>query len=233
MFSLRYCFWYFGTVWVGTPNVILSSCRKRLCLSAGKNSTSLPMLLWRYYKDMQTHFGYFGHSWLHSMIVSPCRRLQSLSACNYNKLHNSLLSYILKNPANWLAGSIFTYNSRPNILPDMFMKYQEQYQFSFYIISKYIKLTGQNFSKRIQNPILGGHSGTFLPKFGQKWIFLEKRAVRFSIFKLSTIVLKIRKTWAILEENVGGTHQKPVYSIDFFVEIQQILESCDALQQSQ
>ena len=29
-----------------------------------KKATSSPMFYWRYYKDMQTHFGYFGQAWL-------------------------------------------------------------------------------------------------------------------------------------------------------------------------
>ena len=38
----------------------------------------IPMLFWRYCKDMQTsYFWCFGHAWLHmlKMIVSTCRRL--------------------------------------------------------------------------------------------------------------------------------------------------------------
>ena len=38
-----------------------------------------------------------------------------------------------------------------------------------------------------------GHFGCFLPKSGQKWIFLEKVFVSFWIFQLSTIVQKVRK----------------------------------------
>ena len=54
-----------------------------LCLSAGRKLTPPPMLFWRYYKDIQTYFGYFGLAWLDSpkMIVPTCRRLQCLSAC--------------------------------------------------------------------------------------------------------------------------------------------------------
>ena len=33
-------FGYFGHTWLPTPQVILSTCRKRLCLSADKKSTS-------------------------------------------------------------------------------------------------------------------------------------------------------------------------------------------------
>ena len=54
--------------------MILSTCRKTLCLFAGKKSTSSPMLFWKHCKDMQTYFGYFGQTWLHTpkMIVSTC-----------------------------------------------------------------------------------------------------------------------------------------------------------------
>ena len=95
----RYCkLVVFGTLGLASyahPKCIkiLSSCRKLSGLYAGKKSTSSPMLLWRYCKDMQTYFGYFGHAWLHSpnVIVSPCRRLQCVSTCK--KLNHSLLSY--------------------------------------------------------------------------------------------------------------------------------------------
>ena len=76
----------------------------------------------------ETYFGNFGHAWLHSpeIIVSPCRRLQCLSACK--KQTSSFTSFIryysLENPANWLADSILAYNPRPRILPDMMVKYQ-------------------------------------------------------------------------------------------------------------
>ena len=95
--------------------MILSTCRKPLCLFAGKKSTSSPMLYWRYCKDMQTsYFAYFSHAWLHTpkMIVSTCARLWCLSACK--KHTSSLISflryYILKNPGIWLADSIKNLN---------------------------------------------------------------------------------------------------------------------------
>ena len=64
----RYCkdinllFWVFGYVWLCTPKVILSIFRKYLCLSSGKISISKHMLFWRWCKDMQMYFGYFGHA---------------------------------------------------------------------------------------------------------------------------------------------------------------------------
>ena len=77
------CFWYFGPIWLLSPKVILPSYRKHLCLSVGKTSTSSPILLWGYCKNIQIYFGYFGHARSHAlkMIVSPWQRLQCLSAC--------------------------------------------------------------------------------------------------------------------------------------------------------
>ena len=72
---------YFGHAQRCTPKVILSTCRKLSCLSAGKKSS---MFFWRYCKATQTSYlGYFGHAWLHKskMILSTCRRLQCLFAC--------------------------------------------------------------------------------------------------------------------------------------------------------
>ena len=104
---------------------------ENFCLSAGKKSTSSPLLLWKYCKDMQTYFGYFGHAWLHSpkMIVSTCRRLRCVSTCkNYTWSLTSFLRYYnLKNPAIWLAKSFSAHNSRSRILPDMVVKYQKQF----------------------------------------------------------------------------------------------------------
>ena len=62
--------------------MILSTCRKPLCSFAGKKSTSSPMLYWRYCKDMQTYFGYFGHICMHTpKMISTCTRLWCLSVC--------------------------------------------------------------------------------------------------------------------------------------------------------
>ena len=39
------------------------------------------MLFWRYWKDRQTFFRYFGYAWLHTpkMVVSTCKRLWSIT----------------------------------------------------------------------------------------------------------------------------------------------------------
>ena len=73
---LKTCFFgHFGHVWLRTPKVILWTCRKCLCLSAGKKSISHPILHWRYCKGMQTYFGYFGYVWLYitKRIGPACR----------------------------------------------------------------------------------------------------------------------------------------------------------------
>ena len=155
-----------------------------MCLSAGKKATSSPMLFWRYY-DMQTYFGYFGQAWpcTPKMIVSTCGKLQCLSACQkYTSLFPAFLRYyILKNLAIWLTDSILANNSRTRILPVMGLVVKYQYiSLHFRLFSG--KLNDKNFQK-IQKTIFWGHFGPFLPKFGQKWIFLEKRAL--SVFKYS------------------------------------------------
>ena len=50
---LKHCYFgYFENAWLRTTKVILSICRKPLCLSAGKKSTSFPVFFRRYCKDM-------------------------------------------------------------------------------------------------------------------------------------------------------------------------------------
>ena len=51
-------FGYFGHAWPHTPKVISSTCRKLLCLSAGKKSGFSATFFWRFCKYMQTC--YFG-----------------------------------------------------------------------------------------------------------------------------------------------------------------------------
>ena len=101
---------------------------KCFCVICRQKINFIPMLLWRYCKDMQTYFGYFGYTWLQStkMIVSPCRMLHFLSACKKSCTF-FLRYYILKDRVIWLADSILTHNLRPKIFTDMLVKYQYQY----------------------------------------------------------------------------------------------------------
>ena len=135
------------------------------------------MLFWIYCKDMQTsYFGYFGHAWLHKpkMIVSTCRRLRCLSACQ--KYTSSLTSFlrfcILKNSAIWLADNILFHNSRTRSLSDI----NNNISFHFRLFPR--KTNNKTFQK-IQKTLFWGHFEPFLPKFRQKWIFLKKKLSQF------------------------------------------------------
>ena len=146
------------------------------------------MLFWRYCKDIQIYFGYFGDAWLYTtkIIVSTCRRLWFLSPSQKlsSWFTSSLRYYILKNPAIWLAGSIWVGNSRTRILPDMVlpdMKYQYQVSILFVILDYFQKKLMTIFFKKSENP----YFGPFLHKFGQNWIFKYKRALWF--FNISMI----------------------------------------------
>ena len=98
------------------------------------------MFCWRYCKDTWTfYFWYFRYILLRKpkMIVSTCRKLRSLSACQkWTSLFTSSLEYyILKNPAMWSANNILSHNSRTRILPDMGLLAKYQY-FRFFRKSK-------------------------------------------------------------------------------------------------
>ena len=128
-------------------------------------STSSPTFFWKYWKDMQTfYFRYFGHAWLRTpkMIVPTYRKLWCLFACQkYTSSFTSFLRYyILKNPANWLANSTFPITRKPE-----FCQIWNE-------ISRKTK-----FFHKLQKVLYWDHFGPFLPKFGQKWIFLKKRAL--------------------------------------------------------
>ena len=81
---LLWVIWACLVTWLCTPKVILSTCRKRLCLSASKKATSSPKFSRDITKICKTsYFGYFGQAWLYTpkMILSTCRKLQCLSEC--------------------------------------------------------------------------------------------------------------------------------------------------------
>ena len=104
-----------------------SSCRKLMFICRQKINF-IPHAFMEILQRYETYFGYFGHAWLHSpiIIVSPCTRLQCLSACK--KQTSSFTSFVryysLENPTNWLVDSILDHNPRSRILPDMVVKYQ-------------------------------------------------------------------------------------------------------------
>ena len=72
----------FGEAWLHKPKMIVSSCRKLSCLSAGRRTTSSPMFFGGYCKDMQSsYFAYFRHVWIHTpkMVKSTCRKFWCFS----------------------------------------------------------------------------------------------------------------------------------------------------------
>ena len=127
---------------------------------------------------MQTYFGYFRHAWLHTpkMIVSSCRRFQCLFACQKwsSSLTSSLRYYILKNHAIWQHFGLL-------LKTQNFVRYEIggeisiiSFQFRFFP-----RKTNDKIFEKTKKKIFRGHFRLFLPKFGQKWIFLEKNLCQF------------------------------------------------------
>ena len=158
-------------------------------LSADKSSTSSPC----FYGDI----GYFGHAQLHSpkMTVSPCWRLWCLSASK-NKLDNSLLSHNITFKRivqfDWPAAfSLIT--GDPKLCHTCWWNISSNIIFAYRLFPRKTNMT--KFFKKMQKTLFWGHSGHFLHKLGPKMNFTRKKgSVSFSIFDLSTIVPKIRKT---------------------------------------
>ena len=164
--------------------MIVSSCIKLSYLSEGTRATSFPMFFWQYCKDMETsYFGLFGHVWIFTpkMVVSTCRKFQCFSKWQkYTPFTSSLRYYILKNPAARLENGISAHNSRTRIIGS---------EISITIlvsILDYFHKTNDKIFQKIKKSKFCGHFGQFLPKFGEKWIFLEKRALL--VFKYSNYV---------------------------------------------
>ena len=144
--------------------------------------------------------GCFGHALLYTtkMIVSTCRRLRCLSTCQKqnSSFTSSLRYYILKNPAILLADSIWNHNWRPRILPDM----------GLLLISITILVSILDYFQ--EKPMTKFYSilglfGPFLPKFGQKGIFLEKRDL--SVFKYSSYLRSCQKPKKLICHSWGNS----------------------------
>ena len=63
---LQTCYFgYFRCACLRTPKVILSTCRKTFEFVCKQKINFIPILFWRYCKDMQTsYFAHFEHAWL-------------------------------------------------------------------------------------------------------------------------------------------------------------------------
>ena len=124
------------------------------------------------------------HAWLHSpkMLVSSCRRLQCLSACKKSlfctQLHHSLLSYditflrILQ--FDWLA-AFWPIIRDPKFFQICWWNINSNISFHFRLFLRKTNMT--QFFKKSQKTPFWSPSRSFLSKFRQKWIFLEKRAL--------------------------------------------------------
>ena len=172
-------FGYFGYAWLCTPKVILSTCRKLLCWPAGKKETSLHVFCPSLPIDMHTYyFGNFGQAWLCTAktIVSTCRKLRCLSQSQ--KYTSSFPSfsryYILKNPAIWEPEFCQIWDWWLNI---------NNISLHFRLFSG--KTNDKIFLKKTTKTLFCSNFGSFLPKFGQIWIFLENRTL--SVFRTPTM----------------------------------------------
>ena len=107
-----------------------------------------------------------------------------------NKLHHLYLSWDII----FLNIPQFAHNSRNRFfqIRDRWWNINSNITFHFRLFPG---KTSDKITQKIQQKTLfWGHLGSFLTKFGQKWIFLEKNGpVSFYIFQLSTIFQKIQK----------------------------------------
>ena len=65
------------------------------------------------------------------------------------------------------------------------------------------KTNDKTFLKKSKKNLFWGHFGPFLPKFGQKWIFLEKRAL--SVLRYSNYISLCQKLEKTIEEFLKKT----------------------------
>ena len=134
------------------------------------------------------YFEHSGHAWPRTpkMKVSACKTLWCLSACQkYTSSLTSFLRYYIL-PAIWLANSILARNWRTRILPDM--RLVDNISFHFRLFPG--KSNDKIFQRNLKKHSLGTFLDPFLPKFEQKWIFLENGLCLF-LFLLSTIMRKM------------------------------------------
>ena len=183
--SLRYCkdivnfFEYFEHPWLCTRKVVLSPCRKHLCLSTSKKSTLPPMFFWRYHKDMQTYYGLMGHARLHTrkMLISTWRTLPCLSTCQKQtpSLTSFLRYYFFKNRCNLNTWQQFGPTRHPEFcqICDWWWKISHNISFHLRLFPK--KGKEKVFSKKSKSTILG----PFLTLFAQNWTFWKKELCQF------------------------------------------------------
>ena len=149
----------------------------------------ISLIFRRYCTDMHSYSGHFGHAWLckPKLIVSTCRKLWHLSACQkWTSSFPSFFRYYKILQFDW---------------PTAFCSITWEPEFCqildwWWNINSNIKLfpgkTNAKLFQKIQKPSLGPFWALYT-KIWTKMNFLgNKGPVSFSIFKLSTTVQKIR-----------------------------------------
>ena len=139
-------------------------------------------------KILQTCFRYFGHALLCTpkVILSIYWKLLCLSAGGKNQLHPPCFS------EDWLT-AFWPINREPEFCQiwDWWWNINNNISFHFKFLI--------NFSKNTKK-LFWGQFGSFLLKFGQKWIFMEKRALpnfkysnylRFQLFSNESFLIKM------------------------------------------
>ena len=106
--------------------------------------------------------------------------LQKLLCLSQCQKQTSSFIYILKNPAIWLVKNILTITWEPEFCKiwDWWWNIKNNISFHFRLFP------GKNNDKifqKIWKTLFWSHFWSFLPKFGKKWILIEKRAL--SVFK--------------------------------------------------
>ena len=126
--------------------------------------------------------GYFGHAWLHisKTTVSTCRGPQGLSTCRMHFIIHFFLEILhLEQPCNLIGWQYFGPYLKNQNFPSWCWNINNNISFHFRLFPRKTNDKIQNIHKTL----FWGHFRPFLPNFGKKWIFLEKRAL--SVFKHS------------------------------------------------
>ena len=160
--------------------MIISISRNPWCLTVSKKSTSDRDIV----KILQNcYFRYFGHTWplTLKMILSTCRSSIFIWMPKINFIIHFYLDIYFKESCNMIGHKHFG-------------RYLKNQNFSRYGIGGEISITilvfnldyfqkklMTKFFRKCKKILFWGHFEPFSPKFGQKWIFLEIRAL--SVFK--------------------------------------------------
>ena len=164
-----------------------------MCLFAGKKSTSSPILLWGYCKDMQTLFWVLWAclvtlTQIDGITLQKTSMFLCMQKINFI-IHFFLMILHFKKSCNLIGLQHFWPITRdPKFCQICCWNIKNNISFHFRLFQR--KQRRKNFQKNKKN-LFWSHSGPFLPKFGQKWIFLEKKVL--SVFQYLNYLPFLRK----------------------------------------